>query len=143
MPAPPATSAALRTCARPNQFFWIASLRNNSQEIRQLVYTRPVPDQKSASQATLQPPQHPTENFWNWRNFVRPADTPLNATDFPLNDKCNEAPANSKETPQDLAHEQLQELHGEIFYENATPDDQDFFRLHQQPNHFAGFVSTT
>ena len=31
-------------------------------------------------------------------------------------------------TSQDLAHEQLQELYDEIYYENMTPDEQCFFQ---------------
>jgi hypothetical protein len=31
-------------------------------------------------------------------------------------------------TSQDLAHEQLQELHDEIYHENMTPNEQHFFQ---------------
>jgi hypothetical protein len=90
-------------------------------------HARPVPAQKFASQATLQPPQHPTdqEKLLELEKLYETSRHALERHRFALK-RYNEAFAKFKKTPWDLAHEQLQELYEEL-YENMTPDEQEFF----------------
>jgi hypothetical protein len=90
-------------------------------------YARPVPAQKFASQTTLKPPQHPTdqEKLLELEKLYETRRHALERYRFALK-RYNEAFAESKKNPQDLAHAQLQELYTEL-YENMTPDEQEFF----------------